>query len=440
MAKISIFQRVNNYINTLAQKSYASVILPWQSYFWDKSPDTLIREGFQGNSAVYHAIDKLGQKCSEIPLKLYRKQNGEKIEIENHPILDLLKRPNSATGSYDSFVKMWVSFLKITGTSYFYKEDKIVLNGKVPTEVYVLPSQLVSAEYDTLGRPKQFKVRFDKNKETVLPIKDDVIPPIKAVRNFNPNLSEGGQSPLGPLKHAILLLNETNEYAVNFVKNRCTPPGLLTTDKTLTTEQREQLQKVLTERYSGTDNAGIPMILWGGLEYTAMGGGTEHVAVLEGQLDREREIARTLGVPPMLLGIPGDTTYNNLLEAKKDFVMATCYPLMKLFAAALTNWLLPGEDLYLEPCIDGMPEVMEYRAKSLADLETISYLSLNEKREMAGFETKDGDVYDDLLIGGGQILASDYDLFSEIDISDDEEDGEEVEEDVEEESDDDDAN
>ena len=32
-----------------------------------------------------------------------------------------------------------------------------------------------------------------------------------------------------------------------------------------------------------------------------------------------REIALALGVPPMLLGIPGDNTYSNYQEATRSF-------------------------------------------------------------------------------------------------------------------------
>jgi len=34
---------------------------------------------------------------------------------------------------------------------------------------------------------------------------------------------------------------------------------------------------------------------------------------------RDREIALALGVPPMLLGIPGDNTYSNYQEATRSF-------------------------------------------------------------------------------------------------------------------------
>ncbi len=40
-----------------------------------------------------------------------------------------------------------------------------------------------------------------------------------------------------------------------------------------------------------------------------------------------REIALAFGVPPMLLGIPGDNTYSNYQEANRVFWRATVLPL-----------------------------------------------------------------------------------------------------------------
>src|SRR5262245_19927398 len=55
-----------------------------------------------------------------------------------------------------------------------------------------------------------------------------------------------------------------------------------------------------------------------------------------------REIALALGVPPMLLGIPGDNTYSNYQEATRSFWRSTVLPLVNRTAKALSTWLGPG--------------------------------------------------------------------------------------------------
>ena len=55
-----------------------------------------------------------------------------------------------------------------------------------------------------------------------------------------------------------------------------------------------------------------------------------------------REIALALGVPPMLLGIPGDNTYSNYQEATRTFWRPTVLPLVNRTAKSLSAWLAPA--------------------------------------------------------------------------------------------------
>ena len=63
---------------------------------------------------------------------------------------------------------------------------------------------------------------------------------------------------------------------------------------------------------------------------------------LEAKHAAAREIALALGVPPMLLGIPGDNTYANYQEANRTFWRQTVLPLVGRTAKALSAWLAPG--------------------------------------------------------------------------------------------------
>ena len=72
----------------------------------------------------------------------------------------------------------------------------------------------------------------------------------------------------------------------------------------------------------------------------------KHVACHPGRArkseSRDREIALALGVPPMLLGIPGDNTYSNYQEATRTFWRSTVLPLVNRTAKSLSAWLAPA--------------------------------------------------------------------------------------------------
>ena len=80
----------------------------------------------------------------------------------------------------------------------------------------------------------------------------------------------------------------------------------------------------------GAENAGRPFLLDGGLEWKAMGFSPREMESGEGRNAAAREIALALGVPPLLLGLPGDNTFKNFEEANLAFWRFTIFPLAKL--------------------------------------------------------------------------------------------------------------
>ena len=97
----------------------------------------------------------------------------------------------------------------------------------------------------------------------------------------------------------------------------------------MTPEQFGRLKSELEESFEGARNAGRPMLLEGGLDWKSMSLSPRDMDFLEAKNAAAREIALALGVPPMLLGIPGDNTYANFQEANRTFWRQTVLPLVK---------------------------------------------------------------------------------------------------------------
>ena len=110
--------------------------------------------------------------------------------------------------------------------------------------------------------------------------------------------------------------------------------------------------------------------------------------VARGQVDAAaREIALALGVPPMLLGIPGDNTYANYQEATRSFWRQSVLPLVDRTAKALSGWLAPawGEGLVLKADLDQVEALSPEREALWARLEAASFLTVDEKRAAVGY-------------------------------------------------------
>ena len=99
-----------------------------------------------------------------------------------------------------------------------------------------------------------------------------------------------------------------------------------------------------------------------------------------------REIAQAFGVPPMLLGIPGDATYANYAEANRAFYRLTVLPLAGKVLGALSHWLgeLSGEAVQLSPDLDQIAALSVERDAQWARVAKADFLSDGEKRVLLG--------------------------------------------------------
>jgi HK97 family phage portal protein len=100
-----------------------------------------------------------------------------------------------------------------------------------------------------------------------------------------------------------------------------------------------------------------------------------------------RDIALAFGVPPMLLGIPGDNTYANYQEANRAFYRLTVLPLLNRIATSLSLWFAGayGDDLRLEPDLDKIAGLAAERDQLWARLAGAAFLTDEEKRQAVGY-------------------------------------------------------
>jgi HK97 family phage portal protein len=138
--------------------------------------------------------------------------------------------------------------------------------------------------------------------------------------------------------------------------------------------------------HQGARNAGRPMLLEGGLDWKPMGFSPSDMEFQKTKEAAAREIAVAFGVPPMILGIPGDATYANYQEANRAFYRLTVLPLAARVLGALANWLedFTGEKLELRPDQDQVPALAAERDAQWARVATADFLTAEEKRRLLG--------------------------------------------------------
>ncbi len=149
--------------------------------------------------------------------------------------------------------------------------------------------------------------------------------------------------------------------------------------------QFQALKAELGEAHAGAANAGRPLVLEGGLDWKPMSMSPADMDFIAGKHAAAREIALAFGVPPQLLGIPGDATYANYREANAAFWRGTVIPLARKTAGALTGWLSGRfEGIRVETDLDAVPALQPERDALWARLSAASFLTDEERRRMAG--------------------------------------------------------
>jgi HK97 family phage portal protein len=205
---------------------------------------------------------------------------------------------------------------------------------------------------------------------------------------FHPLDDHYGMAPLEAAQTSLDIHNAAGLWNKALLDNAARPSGALVysaAGQSLTEDQFSRLKEELEQNFSGAANAGRPMLLEGGLDWKAIALSPRDMDFIEAKHASARDIALAFGVPPMLLGIPGDNTYANLAEANRALWRQTLIPLVVRVAEELSNWLSPAfGGATVAPDFDGVEALAEDRAALWTRVGGAEFLSDAEKRAMLG--------------------------------------------------------
>lgn len=207
------------------------------------------------------------------------------------------------------------------------------------------------------------------------------------VRRFNPVDDHYGLGCLGAASGAIAIHNAASSWSKALLDNAARPSGALVYDagdgSVLSPDQFRRLREEMEQGFAGAANAGRPMLLEGGLKWQAMSLTPADMDFAGTKAAAAREIALAFGVPPMLLGLPGDSTHANYREANRALWRLTVLPLAGAILTALRDGLSPWfADATLAVDLDRVPALVEDRERLWRMVAGADFLSRDEKRQM----------------------------------------------------------
>lgn len=339
---------------------------------------SLVHQGFMRNPVVYRCVRLIAETANRVPLTV---QVDGKAMID-HPLAQLLARPNGRQSGPELLEAVY-AHLQTAGNGYLQAG---IVEGTVRALFALRPDRM-----SVVAGPDGWPVAYDykaggraiRLSQEALPI-----PAVLHVALFHPLDDHYGMGPLEAAQTSLDIHNASAQWNKALLDNAARPSGALVYSAgggSLTADQYERLKADLEEQFSGARNAGRPLVLDGGLDWKAMALSPRDMDFIEARHAAARDIALAFGVPPMLLGIPGDNTYANLAEANRSLWRQTLVPLVVRVAQELSGWLGPAfEGAEIVPDFESVEALAEDRAALWARVGSAEFLSDAEKREMVG--------------------------------------------------------
>lgn len=370
-----------------AARALIAVTTPGQPVWTPKNYAALAKAGFERNVIAYRCIRLVAEAAASAPLRVVE---GGAV-LNDHPLLSLLTHPN-AEQSGAALLESLYGYLQTAGNAYL---EAAVLGGAVK-ELYALRPDRMKAIIGASGWTEGWEYSVSGRK-AVYRAEADGFSPILQLKLFHPTNDHYGLSPLEAASGAVDLHNAALAWNKSLLDNAARPSGALVYKgpegaESLSADQFERLKEELQNAYSGIANAGRPLVLDGGLDWRSMSLTPSDMDFVEAKNGAAREIALAFGVPPQLLGIPGDNTYANYREANLAFWKQTVLPLVKKTAASLSSWLGPKFDGASVVCDAGSIEALSAdRDANWARISAAAFLSDDEKRRLIGLAPCGGD-------------------------------------------------
>jgi len=262
-----------------------------------------------------------------------------------------------------------------------------------PTCLYALRPDRVSIEQDGQGWPIAYRYRAGE-RDTRYASEDAAgRTAIIHIKALNPADDHYGLGCLGAAAGAVAIHNSATQWNKALLDNAARPSGALVYDpkdgSVLSSDQFDRLKTELEAAFQGKDNAGRPMLLEGGLNWQSMSLSPHDMDFVELKAAAARDIALAFGVPPALVGLPGDSAYANYREANKALWRQTVLPLADKILGGIAQGLgefMPG--LCLAVDLNKLPALIDDRSQLWDRVAGADFLSPQEKRAMLGLDAQ----------------------------------------------------
>ncbi|WP_069064982.1 phage portal protein [Sphingobium sp. RAC03] len=342
---------------------------------WPASYEAQVRSGVMGNAVAQRAMRLVSEGAGACPLKVGGVEDTARV-------LALVARASAGQG----LVETLACHLLLHGNAYV---QVMVGADGMPAELFALRPERVSVEADARGWPAAYLYRVGESVTRLSPDDGAGRPSVLHLKALHPLDDHYGLGCVGAAAGPVAIHNAASVWNKALLDNAARPSGAMVYEpgdgSVLSPDQFERVKREMEVAFAGAANAGRPMLLEGGLRWQAMSLTPAEMDFVGLKAAAAREIALAFGVPPMLMGLPGDNSYANYREANKALWRQTILPLVAKIGAGLGQGLAgwwPG--LRIETDLDGVAALSDERAALWDRVVAVDFLSGDEKRALLG--------------------------------------------------------
>ena len=354
--------------------------------------------GYKKNPVVYRCINIIARNMASVSLDITAEENNMDDSGDISGLQSLIACPNPFQNK-SCFFESMVSHLMISGEVFIHG-----VKGQSLAEMYILPADRVRIVHDQKGFPFFYEYMSGKSKRKVIIDPETGHSDILHIKFFNPLDDRRGMSPLSAAQTMIDLHNEIVGHNISLLQNAGCPSGaLMVKDARLTPNQQKDLQDQLSH-FKKNAGAGKMLFLDGQFEWKEMGLSPKEMDFDQGKNVAARSIAQVFGVPPMCVGLLGDSTYSNYQESHMHLWEGTILPLLDFILSHINRWIQKYYDhkVSISYQKDHIHALIPRREKAWDRVSKIGCLTINEKRNILGYPPIEGG---DTLGQGGDRAA-----------------------------------
>lgn len=350
-----------------ARPALARAFSTWVGGQWPRAYEAQLRELYLTNAVAQRAVRLVAEGVASVAVQASQPAAATLV---------------TATSGGQSLLETLAVNLLLHGNGYVQILPEA--SGQ-PAELFALRPERVAVDADPRGWPLAY--RYRAGEVTSLHPADTIIH-IRTHHPLDDHYELGGlDAAAGPMA----IHNAAARWNKALLDNAARPSGALIHGgaEPLSADQFDRLRDELAASFQGAANAGRPMLLEGGLSWQPVSLSPAEMDFVQLKAAAARDIALAFGVPPMLLGLPGDATYANYREAHRALWRQSILPLAAKILDAIAQGLQPwfaGLSLRIDQ--DRIPALSEDRERLWAQVTAADFLTPAEKRAMVGLEAQ----------------------------------------------------